>query len=62
MAKSKAGKPKVKKDKKPKRAIKHGDFDACIRGVHTHRGYPMHTAQAICEKNVGDPKNKKKKK
>ena len=59
MAKSNApGKTKVKKDKKPKRKIKHGDYEACVRGVHTHRGYPIQTAHQICEKTV----NKKKKK
>ena len=56
--------------KKPKRAVKFhrtkpiqkGNYEACVRGVHTHRGYPLHEAQAICEKTVNKNKNKNKKK
>ena len=38
--------------------IQKGNYTACVRGVHEHRGYPLHEAQAICNKTVN--KNKKK--
>ena len=42
--------------------IQKDNYTACVRGVHEHRGYPIQTAHQICDKTVGDPKKKNKKK
>ena len=43
---------KPKRSKGTKRQVKHGDYAACVRGVHKHRGKDKVSAVKICNKSM----------
>ena len=47
-------KPRAKKASSSgsSRPVKHGDYNACVRGVNQHRGKPLEDARKICASRI----------